>query len=333
MPTPSKIDRRQLVAGTLSLVGGLAAPAIVHAETSRLKVLKLQSPPSGPSITMSHAVATNAFEKVAEKVEFSLWRNPDQLRASLASGQVKVSVVPCQAAASLYNRGFPIRLVNVMTDGHCGLVSRGKPLKSFADLKGMKVAQPFFNDMTGHVMRRLLAHHNIALNELELVPAATHLEGAQLLLSGRVEAALLAEPAGTAAIMKGKKAGVKLFHGVRTNTEWALVTGLRPSLPQAGLAVTADFADAHPDKILALHEAVAKAAASANANPEAAAKHAGTLTERPAKLLRAAIPHCALTAHPASKARPELEAMYTNLAQADMGIIGGKLPDDKFYLL
>lgn len=333
MPSANPSSRRRFLGGAAAAGAALAAPSVLRAETAPLELLTLKSPPSGPSITLSHAVATDAFAGVARRVEFSLWRNPDELRAGLSSGRLPVAVAPAQGAASLYNRGLAVRLISVLTDGHCGLISRDAPLGSFAELRGLRVALPFFRDMTGHVMRRILKHHGVAEDALTLLPAATHNEGAQLLLSGRADAALLAEPVRSIAILKGAAAGVTLHRGVETRQEWARVTGLRPSLPQAALVALASFIDAHGDKIAPLHAALAAAAASANADPATAARHAAAVTERSAKALEAAIPYCALTAREGSTARPELEAMFSALAEADAGVIGGRLPDDGFYAL
>ena len=69
------------------------------------------------------------------------------------------------------------------------------------------------------------------------------------------------------------------------------------------------------------------------ADPGGAAASAADALGMPAPVLAKSIPHCALTATPAGAARPALEAMFAAVAEADAAIIGGKLPDDGFYLL
>lgn len=316
---------------TASLI--LAAPGVLRAGSQRLDRLVLQGPPSGPSLTLAHAVALGLFDDIAREVAFSCWSTPDELRANLTSGRVPVVAMAAQGAASMYNRGFGVHLVTVMTDGHCGMVSRHAPIEHITELRGQRIGQPFINDMTGHVMRRALAHYGMTVADVHLVSAATHIEGAQLLLAGRVDSALLAEPAATAALLRAEATATVLHRGLQMRDEWGRITGLRPSLPQAGLVVTQAFAEAHPQHIEALHQAVEFAAASANANPQLAAEHAAEPMDRPAAVLSAALPFCHLTARQARQARPELEAMYSALAEADPGIIGGRLPDAEFYLI
>lgn len=253
------------------------------------------------------------------------------MRAGLVSGGVPVTVVPTQAAASLYNRGFGIKLIATLTDGHCGLVARGMADCTIPDLGGKSVVVPAFNDFTGHMMRLALAHHGVGPEALTLIPATTQMEAAQVLLSGRADVALLAEPGATAALMRGRADGQDLHRGVQMRDELGAITGLRPSLPQASLAMRADFADDHPWLAGALTAALSEAAEDLNAHPEQAAENAAPILERAAPLLTQAIAFANINVLAASVARPEIEALYQALIAADAGIIGGALPDDGLY--
>src|SRR5690606_12934312 len=109
------LSRRSVLVGSAGLALSLAAPAIVRAEP--IARLALYGPPASPTITLAHAVASGALADLARDVSLTVWRNPDELRAGLTSGQIDLSIVPVQVATNLYNRGMGLRLVNVMTDG------------------------------------------------------------------------------------------------------------------------------------------------------------------------------------------------------------------------
>lgn len=309
----------------------LATPAILRANTPLLSRLVLQTPGSGPAILMAHARAMGLFDPIADEVDLSIWTTGDEMRAGLVSGGVPVTVVPTQAAASLYNRGFGIKLIATLTDGHCGLVARGMADCTIPDLGGKSVVVPAFNDFTGHMMRLALAHHGVGPEALTLIPATTQMEAAQVLLSGRADVALLAEPGATAALMRGRADGQDLHRGVQMRDELGAISGLRPSLPQASLAMRADFADDHPWLAGALTAALSEAAEDLNAHPEQAAENAAPILERAAPLLTQAIAFANINVLAASVARPEIEALYQALIAADAGIIGGALPDDGLY--
>lgn len=324
------ISRRSVLAGSAGLVLGLAAPAIVRA--APIARLALYGPPASPTITLAHAVASGAFAKLAQDVSLTVWRNPDELRAGLTSGQIDLSVVPVQAAANLYNRGMGLRLVNVMTDGLIYVVAEDGKLTDFAGLAGKRIAVHFVNDTPDLILRALLDKNGLT-DSVEIVATGTPAESAQLLLSGQIEVALLSEPFSSVAILRGKEAGKNLVRAIDVQQAWGAQTGLSPRIPQAGLAVTKGFSEANPDLIAPLQDLLAQATAAVLADPAAGAASASPALELPAPVLAASIPHSGLVAHPAGSVRADIEAMLSLMAQSDAQIIGGKLPDDGFYAL
>ena len=74
------------------------------------------------------------------------------------------------------------------------------------------------------------------------------------------------------------------------------------------------------------------ATADVLANPEAAAADATKALGLPAPLLAASVLASNRVARPAAEARADIERMLTAMARLDLAAIGGKLPDDAFYL-
>jgi len=325
------LDRRSVVAGLAAAIcagttgTAKAAPALAD--------LALFGPPAGPSITLAHAVASGAFEGIAEKASFSAWRNPDELRAGLTSGSMQVAVMPTQAAANLYNRGLGVRLINVMTNGLLYVVSADRSIDGIAALKGKTIVVPFRNDTPDLIFRRLLAENGLEPGaDLKLENAGTPVEAIQLLISGRVDAALVPEPAATAAIVQAGKAGTEIQRVVDIQKAWGAATGGAPVLPQAGLAVTDAFLDKNGDVLAAIQAAITEATRSVNDDPQTAARDAAEALGMPQPILAKSIPTSNLVSIPAKDARASLEAMYRTVSEVDAGIIGGKLPDAAFYL-
>ena len=319
----------------LGMLGATAVSPVLPslAAAAPITKLALYGPPAGPSVTLAHAVATNRFAEIAEAASFTAWRSPDELRAGLTSGSFLLSVVPVQVATNLFNRGFPIRLANVMTNGLLYILSDKPEIAGLSDLAGRKIAVPFRGDTPEIIFGQLLDHAGMdAASDLEISYAGTPVEAMQILLAGRVDAALLAEPAATAAILKGRQAGKEIRRVIDMQAEWGEMTGAAPVVPQAGLALTVTFLDAHGDAVPALLSGLEAATADVLANPRAAAAHAKDALRLPAPLLAASIPYCNLVARPAAEARADVERMLTAMAGPDMAKIGGRLPDDAFYL-
>lgn len=325
-----RLTRRSVVAGLAALV---AAPGLVRAAGTRLPELVLWGPPAGPSITLAHAVASGKLSGIAEKTSLRVWRNPDEMRAGLTSGTMQVTVMPTTTAANLHTRGLGIHLVNVMTDGLLHIVSADAGLDSLPALRGKTLAVPFRNDTSDIVLGRLLGHHGLAAGaDITIETSGTPTEAVQLLLAGRVDAALVPEPAATAAIVRGAQADKSIRRVIDIQRAWGEMTGLPPALPQAGLAVTAAFRAGHEALVDALHTALGEAAAAVRADPERAAGDAAPALELPAPVIARSVPFSNLVARRASEARPSLEAMFATVAEANPAIIGGRLPDPAFYL-
>ncbi|MDO5614470.1 MAG: ABC transporter substrate-binding protein [Paracoccus sp. (in: a-proteobacteria)] len=326
-PTP---NRRSLLIGAMAAGTTLALPGLPRAQ-GRMAELALFGPPAGPSVTLAHAVASGKLTAIADSASMTAWRTPDELRAGLTSGTILASVMPVQAAANMYNRGFPIRLANVMTNGLLYVTSGDPAIGGIPDLRGRHVAVPFRGDTPEILFSQLVAHHGIA-DDLTITYAGTPIEAMQMLLAGRVDAALTVEPAATAAVIQGAQAGKDIARVIDLQTAWGEMTGAAPVLPQAGLALTATLTEAHADAIPALLAAIAQAAAEVLADPATAASHAAPVLDMPAPLLAASVPHSNLVARPAAEARADIERMLTAMTGADMAAINGRLPDDGFYL-
>ncbi|MFV0493432.1 MAG: ABC transporter substrate-binding protein [Pseudorhodobacter sp.] len=332
MTSSNMLSRRTTLAGVIAIVPALAAPGLLRAQ-GRLNELALYGPPAGPSVTLAHAVATDKFTQIADSATMSAWRAPDELRAGLTSETILLSVVPVQAAANLYNRDFPIRLANVMTNGLLYVASSNEDITAIPDLKGRSVAVPFRGDTPEILFGKLLAYHGLnAEADLSITYAGSPIEAMQLLLAGRVEAALTAEPSTTATVIAGRQAGKDIRRAIDLQAAWGEMTGAAPVLPQAGLVITGRFLDAHADTIPELLAGLRVATDEVLADPKTAAGHATDILEMPAPLLAASVPHSHLVARSAAEARTDVERMLVAMTGTDMAAINGRLPDDGFYL-
>ena len=333
-PAGASLPRR---AALIALGAGLAAPALSRlagpARAAALEELVLFGPPAGPSIVLAQAVASGALAPLAGKASFKVWRNPDEMRAGLTSGTMGALVLPVQVAANLYNRGMKLKLLNVMTKGLIYIVSADAGIDGFPALKGRKLAVPFRNDMPDLVVGRLLAHYGLVPGkDITIETTGSPIEAMQMLLAGRVDAVLAPEPACTAAVMLGKLGGKDIRRVIDVQAVWGEVTGKEPVLPQAGLALTDALTAAAPGLPDGLQAVLEAAADKVNADPAAAAANAASALDFPEPVLAASIATSNLVAIRAGKARPAIEAMLSTLADSDAAIIGGRLPDDGFYL-
>lgn len=324
------IDRRSALTMLGASVAMTALPGF--AKAAMMTDLAIYGPPASPSITLAHAVAAGHLDAIASNASFSAWRNPDELRAGLTSGTIQLSVVPVQAAANLYNRGFPIKLANAMTNGLLYVIAEDESIQAIPDLAGKHIAVPFRGDTPEIILSQLLTHHGFGDADLQITYSGSPIEAMQMMLAGRVDAALTAEPSTSAGVLKAKQAGKTIRRAISIQDAWGEMTGASPVLPQAGLAVTQGFLDTNGAALPELLQVLEATTKEVLADPKSAASNASDALGMPAPLLAASIPNSNLCARAATEARADIERMLTAMAGPDLAKIGGALPGDDFYL-
>lgn len=307
-------------------------PWIRRAAAAPLAALELHGPPASPSITLAYAAGAGLLRSVADKVSFKVWRTPDEMRAGLTSGGMQALVMPVTAAANLHKRGLGVRLANVMTNGLLYVISSDDTLGTIADLKGRRITVPFPNDTPEVIFDAVLAHNGLTEDDVTVETAGTPIEAIHMLLAGRIDIALVPEPAATAAILKAAASGRAIHRAIDMQVEWGKVTGLGPIMPQAGLAFTDTFLQQHADTVEPMLAAIAEATAAVTARPSLAAGHAASALELPWPVIEKSIPFSNLVATRASDARAGLEALFSAIAAVNPKIIGGGMPDTSLYL-
>ncbi|MEA3373805.1 MAG: PhnD/SsuA/transferrin family substrate-binding protein [Campylobacterota bacterium] len=296
---------------------------------------------AGPFATVSHPVIhmikTGALKDVADKVEFRLWKNPDELRAMMIKGDVDFMALPTNTAAILHNKGVDMKLIDVSVWGILGMISRDKDLKTLKEYKGKKIVVPFRSDMPDIVFNQLLKRQGLdPKKDFDLVYVASPIDAMQMLILRRADHALLAEPAISIALRKTKSFPVSvvapdLYRSTDLQEEWANVFKTDARIPEAGMAVTGKMMD-NPKIIKRFLEEYRKSLAWYKSHP----KKAGNLVVQTLPMLEEegladSIAHVNIDSVDAAKAKKELEFFFNVLRDDNPKSIGGKLPSDDFY--
>jgi NitT/TauT family transport system substrate-binding protein len=294
---------------------------------------------AGPFATVSHPILhmieTGSLNDIAKKVEFKLWRNPDELRALVLHGDVDFTAIPTNVGANLYNKGVDLQLLNVSIWGILGMVSRDKDIKTLAAYKGKEIAVPFREDMPDIVFKELLKRQGLdPKKDFKLRYVSSPIDAMQMLIMRRVDHALLAEPAISIALRKTKSFPLSviapdLYRSVDLQTEWAKVFTTDDKVPQAGIAV---LGKKDPIIIERFLEEYKKSIEWYKQNP----KEASELTVKTLKMLESegladSIPYVRLESIEAKDAQDKLEFFFNILREGNPKLIGGKLPDKGFY--
>ncbi|RMX08092.1 ABC transporter substrate-binding protein [Corticibacter populi] len=329
-------ERRDWLVGAGASALALALPAGAQTQPVRERLV-LAGPLANVSFPLMRLAESGALAALADKVEFRAWTNPDQLRALAVDGGADFVAAPSNVAANLYNRGVPLKLLDVSVWGILWLVSRNSQWQTLADFKGQEITLPFRADMPDIVFQLLARRQGLdPQKDFRIRYVASPMDAMQLLVSRRTDHALLAEPAVSMALRKTRSFPVsviapELFRSVDLQREWGRVFGRAPRIPQAGIAAVGAVRD---DAVLLaqMRQALAEAHAWCWANPaecgQMAARYAGMLQPEAVADSLQAVPAFYRTA---AQAREELEFFYGLLLENQPALVGGRLPDAGFY--
>ena len=322
---------------SLLLATFLAFTSLATQAAERLPKLVFSGPPAAVSTPLIHMIDSGALKEIADTVEFQTWKDPDQLRVLALGGKADFIAMPSNVAANLYNRGVGLKLLNVSTWGVLWMVSRDKDAKTLADFKGKEIAMPFRADMPDIVFALLAEKQGLdAKKDFKLRYVGSPLDAMQLLVSRRVDHALLAEPAVSMALRKTQSFPVSLiapdlYRSVDLQQEWGRLFKQEARIPQAGIAV---IGSALKDEQLQ-----AKVMAAYEKSLLWCQKNSLKCGEMVAKRIDLLSPEAVADAMAASQtrhitaaaAKPELEFFFGQLLAKNSALIGGKMPDDGFY--
>lgn len=337
-PSPLPERRQWLRQAAALALGGLPLAQAARAATAApLPRIVLAGPPAIVSAPLIHMAQSNALAGVAQTTEFTLWRDPDQLRVMALGRKADVLAMPSNVAANLYNRGAGVRLLNISTWGALWIVTRDAQRRQLDDYRGEEIAVPFRGDMPDLMLQLLAAKQGLDLRrDLRLRYVPTPMEALQLLLTRRVRHALLAEPAVSLALRKTQSFPIglvapELHRGLDVQQEWGRLFARAPRLPQAGIAAVGAVRE-QPQVLAAVQQAYARSVAWCRAHPlecgELMAQRIDMLTP---DAVADAIATSQLDAVPAAQARPDLEFFFAQLHARDPALLGGKLPDAGFF--
>ena len=303
----------------------------------KVKKLVIAGPFASVSHPIIHMIESGALKDVAENVEFRLWKNPDELRAMSLKKDVDFIAIPTNVAANLHNRGVDIKLLNVSVWGILGLITRDKNLKSLKDFKGKEIVMPFRADMPDIVFEQIAKKQGLdPKKDFKLRYVSSPIDAMQMLIMRRVDHALLAEPAISIALRKTKSFPLKLvapdlYRSDMLEKDWGEVYKTEARIPEAGIAFLGDT-KGKETLIKRFLQEYEKSIAWYKKNP----KEAAELVVKEIPMLEAdgladSIPRVQLKSVKAKDAQKDLEFFFDVLKENNPKVIGGKLPDSKFY--
>jgi len=315
----------------------LALLLTLSTAAEKLDKIIVAGPPANVSHPIFKMIEDGALKEFANKIEFKMWKNPDQLRAMIINKEVDFVAVPTNVASILYNKKQPIKMLNVSVWGILKILSRDEKVKYLEDLKGSELVVPWRGDMPDVVLRAVMKKKGLSNKDIKLIYVSNPMDAAQQLIMRRVDNILLPEPATSMVMRKTKSFPVSIiaptvFRSIDLQKEWGDAYDREPKIPQAGMAVVGSMIE-KKEIVKKFEEAYVKAMQWYKTHKEESGKLVVKYVDmfNPEAVIDS-IGFVQLDVKKASESKEELNFFFNVLKEDNPKIIGGALPDDNFYI-
>ncbi len=300
---------------------------------SKVEKIVMASPFAPLVMPMAHIVEAGLLKEVCDEVELRTWNTPDQLRTMIAKGDVDFISLPSNVAAIFYNKGVPLRLARVSIWGVFYLISNTPSVTRLVQLKGKRILVPFRGDQPDLIFQAVCRAQGLdPFTDFTIQYVSSPLDITMSLLAGKVDHALMIEPAAAMAIMKAKGKGLDFKRVIDFQKEYEKAMGTNSKgLPNAGIAVLPAIKDntAVVDAFLTAYD---QSVQWTNEHPKDASELAAKYIQGiNAKAFEEALQYTDFRSVSGKDSRKALERMFNTFMEMNPKSIGGKLPDAGLY--
>ncbi|MBQ6960041.1 MAG: ABC transporter substrate-binding protein [Clostridia bacterium] len=293
------------------------------ADNTVVRVAALQGP---TGMSVAHMMTENDGS-----YELTLVAAPAEVNALVISGQVDIASVPINVGAVLYNKTEGgVKALALTTRGMLYVLEKGDTIHSVQDLEGKTILYAGQGATPEYVTEYILNTFGV---NATLETEAEHAAVASKAIEGLADIVLLPEPMVTNVLMKNPDFRVALDI-TEAFAEAAKMNGVADAqLSMSVVIVRKEFAEAHPDLVEAFMQDLEASIAFANENVAAAAQEIADLgIIAAAKVAEKALPSCRLVFVSGADMQAQAAPLYDILFAANPASVGGKVPDEAYYL-
>jgi NitT/TauT family transport system substrate-binding protein len=202
-----------------------------------------------------------------KNVELTLYTNQSQANTLFLRGDVSILVTGLSVGVDLFKNGAPVQMTNSFVSGLSYLVTYGKKVNSWADLKGQQIYLPFAGSPIEEATTYLAEQAGLKYGT-DLTPVYSPFDSSVVLLKeGKATAVVLPEPYVT--LVEGQpNVNISLSYF----DEWNKAAGNKQGYPQVGSFVNSTWAKTHTAEITEFNQALGEAITSVENDPATAVK-------------------------------------------------------------
>ncbi len=276
---------------------------------------------------MSYIMKNASSEKYKNTYNIELFSAPTDVTGLLINGELDIAALPTNLASTLFNKtNGQIHLLAINTLGVLYVLEKGDTVHSVKDLEGKKIYSSGQSATPQYALDYVLKKNNINCN---VEYFATHAELAAQALAGNADIILMPEPQVSNILMKNTGFRIALDF----NDVWNEASDNKALLSMGCLVVRADFAQKNKDAIALFLDDYAESVKYVNENVSDSAKIIKEFNIVPSEeIAQKAIPNSSIVLLTGDEMKTKTNAFLAILYESDPSVIGGKMPDESFYI-
>ena len=282
-------------------------------EAKDITVAALKGP---TAIGMVKLMEDSKEKKTANNYDFKIAASADEFSSLLIKGDVQIAALPCNAAATLYNKSNgKIKVLGINTFGVLYIVEKGNTVQNVADLKGKTIYTTGKGTTPEYTLKYLLKKAGLdAEKDVNIEFKSEASEAAAMLASSDSGAvAMLPQPYVTTVMAANSDVRIALD----VTKEWENLSTDGSTVVTGVIAVNADYYE--------------KNKALVNSNVDTAAEYVEEFGIFKAAVAKKAIPYCNITFIKSNEMKTRINQYLTILYESNPSSVGGSMPDDNFY--
>lgn len=293
-----------------------------------IKVAAMKGP---TAIGMVKLMQDSKEGKAANNYDFTIAAAADEFTALLIKGDIQIAAVPCNAAATLYNKSNgKIKLLGINTLGVLYILENGSTVNNLSDLKGKTIYTTGKGTTPEYTLRYLLTKAGIDPDKdvtIEFKSEAAEV-AAVMQKEGAGTIAMLPQPYVTTVTTSNPDIRIALD----VTKEWENAANDGSTVVTGVIAVNSDYYVNNKEAVDKFMSEYKSSVEYVSANIDSAAQLVEDFGIFKAAVAKKAIPYCNITFLTGSESKTKVEKYLTVLYNQNPQSIGGTIPAGDFYI-
>lgn len=306
------------------------APAPAPVEPAARTTFRIASLKGPTTMGIVNLMADADAGTARHDYQVSMYGKADEITGLFATDKVDVALIPCNLAAVLYQKlDGAVQVAGINTLGVLYFVETGDTIYSVEDLRGKTIYTTGKGTTPEFALNYVLSKNGIdPVKDVTIEYKSESTEVAAMLAGGDDIIAMLPQPYVATVMAKNDKVHICLD----LTEEWEKVAEDGSTIVTGVVCVRKTFAEENQGAFAEFMEDYKASVDKVAADPDGAAALIGSYDIVPEAIAKAALPYCNITLLTGDEMTTKADGYLAALFEQNPASVGGKLPDEGFYL-